>query len=190
MLVAGLFRHDRIPQDPLRRLRHRPPEKIGEFDAALGDDCHLFIAKEHDGARVAQNRRNVGGDEEFSVAETDHDRRPVAHCDDLVGIVGRDQHEREESAHQQQRPPHGVLEAVVFHFALDQMRDDFRVGLGDEGMALELELGLQIQVVLDDPVVHDDDLAGAVSMRMGVFFSGTAVRRPARMTDAVITRDR
>ena len=56
------------------------------------------------------------------------------------GIVGRDQHEREQPAHQQQRAPHRVLEAVVFHLALDQVRDDFGVGLGDELVALPLQL--------------------------------------------------
>ena len=83
---------------------------------------------------------NVGGDEELAVAEPDDDRRAVSDGDDLLGIVGRDQHEREQAAHQQQRPPHGVLEAVVLHLALDEVRDDLGVGLGDELVALPLQL--------------------------------------------------
>ena len=67
-------------------------------------------------------------------------------------------------AHQQQRAPNGVLEAVVLHLALDQVRDDLRVGFGDELVALLLKLLLQIEVVLDDAVVDDDDLAGAVAV--------------------------
>ena len=35
-----------------------------------------------------------------------------------------------------QRAPHRVLEAVVLHLALDQVRDDLGVGLGDERVAL------------------------------------------------------
>ena len=48
-----------------------------------------------------------------------------------------------------------------------------------------LQLALEVQVVLDDAVVHDDDLAGAVLVRMGVLFGGPAVRGPARVPDAV-----
>ena len=106
------------------------------------------------------------------------------------GIVGRDQHQREQAAHQQQRPPHRVLEAVVLHLALDQVRDDLGVGLGDELVALPLQLLLQVEVVLDDAVVDDDDLAGAVAVRVGVLLGRPAVRRPARVADAVVAGDR
>src|SRR6266704_155112 len=33
--------------------------------------------------------------------------------------------------------------------------------------------------------MHDDDLASAVAMRVGIFFSGPAVGGPARVADAV-----
>ena len=66
----------------------------------------------------------------------DDDRRAVADGDDLLRIVGRDQDEREQAAHQQQRPPNRVLEAVVLHLPLDQVRDDLGVGFGDEPVAL------------------------------------------------------
>ena len=126
VLVAGLLRHDRIPEHALRGLRDRPAEEVGERHAGRGDDGHLLVAEKHDVARVAENRRNVGRDEELAVAEADDDRRAVADGDDLFRIVGRDQHEREQPAHQQQRAPHGVLEPVVFHLALDEVRDDLR----------------------------------------------------------------
>ena len=59
------------------------------------------------------------------------------------------------------------------------------VGFGDERVAELLQLALQVEVVLDDAVVHDDDLAGAVLVRMRVLFGRPAVRRPARVADAV-----
>ena len=153
-------------------------------------DRHLLVAEEHDVARVAQDGGDVGRDEELAVAQPDHDRRAVADGDDLLGIVGRDQHEREEAAHQQQRAAHGVLEPVVLHLALDEVRDDLGVGFGDELVALALQLLLQIEVVLDDAVVNDDNLAGAVAVRMRVLFGRPAVRRPARVADAVVAGDR
>ena len=152
--------------DTLRALLgHAAAGVVGELDARRRDDRHLLVAEKHDVARVAQDRRDVGGDEELPVAQTDDDRRAVAHGDDLVRVVGRDQHQREQAAHVQQRPPHRVLESVVFHLALDEVRDDLRVGLGDERVPFLLQLLLQIEVVLDDAVVHDDDAAGAVAVR-------------------------
>ena len=49
---------------------------------------------------------------------------------------------------------------------------------------------LQVEIVLDDAVVDDDDLAGAVAVRVGVLLGRTAVRRPARVADAVVARER
>ena len=84
-----------------------------------------------------------------------------------------------------QRAPDGVLQAVAVHLALDEVRDDLGVGLGLELVPLRLQLVLQLEVVLDDAVVHDDDAAGAVAVRMRVLLGGAAVRRPARVADAV-----
>ena len=190
VLVAGLLGHDRIPQHALRRLGDRPPEEVGEGHARARDDRHLLVAEEHDIARVAEDRGNVGGDEELPVAEADDDRRAVADRDDLLGIVSRNEHQREQAAHQQQRPAHRVLEAVVLHLALDEVRDDLGVGFGDERVALPLQLALEIEVVLDDAVVDDDDLAGAIAVRMRVLFGRTAVGRPSRVADAVVAGDR
>ena len=108
----------------------------------------------------------------------------------LFGIVGRDQHEREQAAQVEQRPPHRILETVVLHLALDEVRDDLGVGLGDEAVAFLLQLPLQIEVVLDDAVVHDDDLARAVAVRVRVLLGRPAVRRPARVADAVLAVER
>ena len=75
--------------------------------------------------------------------------------------------------------------AVGLQVLLDQMGDDFGIGLGAELVAFVDQLLLQADVVLHDAVVHDNDLAGAIAMRMGILFGGTAVRGPARVADAV-----
>jgi hypothetical protein len=46
---------------------------------------------------------------------------------------------------------------------------------------LRLQLVLQLEVVLDDAVVDDHDLAGAVAVRVRVLLGRTAVRGPARV---------
>jgi hypothetical protein len=70
------------------------------------------------------------------------------------------------------------------------VRDDLGVGLGDEPVPFLLELRLQIQVVLDDPVVDDHDPAGAVAVRVRILLGRPAVRRPSRVADAVVSVDR
>ena len=89
-----------------------------------------------------------------------------------------------------ERAADGVLQAVVAHLALDQVRDDLGVGLGLELVSLRLQLVLQLEIVLDDAVVDDDDAAGAVAVRVRVLLGRPAVRGPARVADAVEPVDR
>src|ERR1700716_1657821 len=70
---------------------------------------------------------------------------------------------------------------MFFH----KMRHDLGIGFGDKLMAFLLQLFFQLEIVFDNSVMYNDDLAGAVAMRVSVFFSGTAVSGPARVTDAV-----
>ena len=72
----------------------------------------------------------------------------------------------------------------------DQMRQHFRISLRLEYVALGLERCLQHHVVLDDAVVHQHDIAGAVIVRMGVHVVGLAVGRPARVGDAGVSFER
>ena len=52
------------------------------------------------------------------------------------------------------------------------------------------KLLLQREVVLDDAVVDDDDIAFAIAVRMGVLFGRPAVRCPTRVADAIESIDR
>ena len=61
------------------------------------------------------------------------------------------------------------------------MRDDFRVRLGLELVSRFLQRLLQREEVLDDPVVDDDDLPGAVAVRVRVVLVRLPVRGPARV---------
>ncbi len=56
------------------------------------------------------------------------------------------------------------------------MRDDLRIGFRHELVPLTLQLVLEVEIVLDDAVVHDDDLARAVSVRVCVLFGGAAAQ--------------
>src|SRR5207237_9156429 len=67
---------------------------------------------------------------------------------------------------------------------LDEVGELLRFGFVREALALSLERGAQRVRVLDDAVVHQGDVAGAVAVRVGVAPGGGAVRGPAGVGDA------
>jgi hypothetical protein len=48
----------------------------------------------------------------------------------------------------------------------------------------------QVEIIFDDAVVHDDDFAGAVAVRVGVFFGRAPVGGLTRVADAVDALER
>ena len=96
------------------------------------------------------------------------------------------------------------LEQVAVIQAVDQMDDDFGVGLAGKHIALGLQGGAQIFVIFDDAVVHQSHAAGLVQdafkartglagslgartiaeLRMCVVHRWCAVRGPTCMGDA------
>ena len=72
----------------------------------------------------------------------------------------------------------GLTEMVV-----NQVRDDFGIGLGFEVIPEALQVRALFLVVLDDAVVHHRDFV-ARDDRMGVELGDAAVRGPARVADA------
>src|SRR4029077_6918877 len=72
----------------------------------------------------------------------------------------------------------------------DEVSNDFGIGLRGELMTFFDELFLQAEVILDDAIVYDDDLAGAVAMRMSVFFRGAPVSSPSGVANAIAAVER
>jgi type I pantothenate kinase len=77
----------------------------------------------------------------------------------------------------------GQISAIAV-FATDEKSGDFGVCLAREFFASVEKLGLQLVVVFDDSVVDECELAAVAEVRMRVHICRTAVRRPARVTDA------
>ena len=67
---------------------------------------------------------------------------------------------------------------------LEQVRGDLGVGLGEQVVAVALELVAQLGEVLDDPVVHHRDAALLAEVRVRVGVVGGAVGGPAGVPDA------
>ena len=128
---------------------------------------------------------NIAGHEVFVFAQADHHRRAIARGHDLARVLGGENRQRVDAVQPLDGLAHGVFQRAAVHVLLDQVGDDLGVRLGDELVAFLFQFVLQLDVVFDDAVVHDDDLALAVAMRVGVFFGGPAVRGPARVAEAV-----
>ena len=70
---------------------------------------------------------------------------------------------------------------LVLELVVEQVSDDFGIGVRGEHITQGLELFAQGFVVLDDAVVHHRQVAG--EMRVGVTFARGAVRCPAGVGD-------
>jgi hypothetical protein len=136
-----------------------------------------------------QNGGNVGSHEIFAIAQTDHDRGAVARGNDLVGIAARQSGQREHSGELLDGRADGLFQ-VSGEVFLDEMGDDFGIGFRFENVAFGFELVFQGQVILDDAVMDDDDVAFAIAVRMRVLLGRPAMRGPAGMADTVAAIDR
>ena len=164
------------------RFTGRPSKSLRRTPSG-GEHGHVAVGEEEHVARVAENRGHVGGDEVFVVAQADHHRRTRAGGDNLVRIGARQHGQGEYAGQLLHGQTHSGFEVAAEIF-LHQVGDDLGVGLGDELVAFVLKLLLEREIILDDAVVHDHDLAGAIAMGMRVFLGRTPVRRPARVADA------
>ncbi len=88
VLVAGLFGLDGVPGDALDFEGERVALEVGEGDAGAGEDGEFAVGEEVDVAGVVEDAGDVGGEEEFAVADADDGGRAHAGGDELVGLVG------------------------------------------------------------------------------------------------------
>ena len=191
VLEAALFRHDRVPGDVLDLADDRLSVEVGELDAFRRNHGEVAIAQEEQVAGVIENRGHIGGYEIFVLTQSNHSRRAIACSHDFVGLIHGNHGHREYASQltdgfanalfQRRTMTVGGLQEIF----LDQVGNDFGVGLGRELVALFDQLSLQRNIVLDNAVVNDDDSSRAIAMRVSVFFGGTAVRRPASMANPV-----
>ena len=113
----------------------------------------------------------------------DCQRRAVAGADDQVLVALEHDRQRERAFQALERAESRIDRArPAVQFARDQVRDNFRVSLGQEGETVAGQLVAQFREILDDAVVDDRHPIGEMRMRIG--FVRNAVRRPARVADA------
>ena len=190
VVVAALLCGGQIPVDVKR------PSTVGlivavEVDdpVAVGGDHHRLVLAEFDGVTgVFDERRDVGTDERLPVTDPHHQWRGPPGGDDGARITGMREHQGEvalEAAQHRQRGGDEITGGRALAVGVGhQVHRDLAVGVTGELHPGRFELGAQHREVLDDPVVHDGELAGGVAMRMGVAVGGTAVGRPPGVAHA------
>src|SRR5581483_3942537 len=190
VLEPALLRLDWIPGDVLHLPRNRTAIEIGQLHASWRDYSEVAVAQEEEIARVIKNRRHIGGNKVFVVAQTDHGRWAVASCNDFVRFIDRDHSQSENASQLANRFANRFLEgrpavAGLQEVLLDQVGDDLGVGFGDKLVTFFDQLALECNVIFDDAVMHNHNAAGAIAMRVRIFFGWASVRGPARVPDAV-----
>ena len=131
----------------------------------------------------------VGGEEVFAQAQADHQRAATAGGDHAVGLAGADHGQAIGAVQFLDRGLEGDGQvAVVLELVVEQVGDDFGVGVRGEHIAQALELLAQHFVVFDDAVVHHRQVTG--EMRVGVALARRTVGGPAGVGDAQATHQR
>ena len=187
MLVAALFRHDRVPRDVLKLRLPSVSGRIQQAYAVTRDDSHLVIVEKQDGARIGKHCRHIRGDESFAVHGPDDQRISFADRDDLLWIVDTDARERIQTLQLGECLDHSILKTPLEMF-FEKMRDNFGVGFGGEFVALFDEFPLQSEIILDDAVMRNNDAPFAIAMGMSILFRGASVGRPTRMPEPELPR--
>ena len=121
-------------------------------------------------------------------ADADDDRRAGPCGYDLVGVLAGERGEGKDSCDFADGGPGRIFE-VASPVLFDEMGDDLGIRFGLEGVTFPLKLGFKRDEVLHDAVVDDDDVAGAIAVRMRVLFSGSTVGGPASVADTVAAID-
>jgi len=138
---------------------------------------------------VVQDGGHVRSNKEFVLAQSDDDGRAGTGGNDLIRVGGSNHADRENARDILQSFPNSIFEITAGKIFFDKMGEDLCVGLRFEPVPLGCELFPELQIIFDNAVVNDNDFAGAIAVRVCVFFRGPSVRSPSRMSDTVKTRE-
>ncbi len=147
---------------------------VPDRDLITADFSDVAFFQVHEAVSNLTQRQLVGRQEVLAKAQTDNQRATTARGHQAVRLLGTDQREAVSAVQALHRRLKGVgqvwnaLQGVV-----DQVDDDFGIGLRSEDIAQALQLFAQLLVVLDDAVVHHGHVI-AREVRVGVAFSRRA----------------
>ena len=139
-------------------------------------------------ASVPDKRGDITAKEHLAIAGAHDQRRITPGSDDLPGriAVQRNQAERALECVTHRTKGFGKIATCGKRF-FEQMRSHFGVGLRSEHMASGGEARSQRDMVFDDAVVNDREIAVAIEVRVCVLISRCAMGGPPGMTQRGVT---
>ena len=180
--VAALLGLLDVPVDLDGPRDHGDAVEIGDQEPVGGAGDHLVVTDQGDPAGVGDQGGDVAAEEDLALAGRGHQGRVAAGADQGAGFVHADHHQGVGALDPAQRRPRRGGQITVVEL-LDEVGEHLGVGVAAELVAACDQLGAQLPVVLDDPVVDQLDAAVAVLVRMGVHHRGPAVGGPAGVAD-------
>lgn len=135
---------------------------------------------------MADNGRQIGGDEVFSFSLSHHHGSGIAQtgCDQPIRRLPIQSHYGVSPPQLPHDLAKGRLKgAQLFCIETQQLGDHFRIGLGAEWDPPLQEALLQLQVVFHNAVLDHHNAPALVALGVGIFFGHAAVGGPAGMSD-------
>ena len=136
-----------------------------------------------------QQGQGIGGDEMFSATHANDQRATHAGAQQLIGVIsmhdadgiGTFEFGQGGTEGRKERSLTGCRGKAIV--GIEEVGDDFRVGIGVEAVSLALQAALQCFEVFDDAVMHHCH-ARTGKMRVGIRMAGLAMGGPASVSDA------
>ncbi len=182
MLITTFFRHQRAPGNGLALFDQRLTGQVGYAHLLGGKDHHFPVFEENHLAGVGQHGRDIGSHKIFPLSLADNQRRTEFGGNQLVRLGSTDNGDRVGAFDFPEGQTYGPFKITAqAEMFLNQMGNDLGIGFRVEMMPRLLQPLFQLQVVLDDAVMHHHDVTRFV--RVGIDFRRTPVGRPAGVPD-------
>ena len=185
--VTALFRRGNFPVNVVVLLFDRQLHRVIDLNRVARQNGDLAVFHVRNVSCVLDERRHVGGDEVAAVAVAKQQRRVLSRRIQPLRIVCADDAEGVRTLDAVQHHVDRVLHAVHLvepQTIFQQLRDDLAVRFRGKLYALLLEKFPDLQIIFNDPVVYQRDLAVLGHMGVGVDIVRFAVRCPAGVADA------
>ncbi|MNM63943.1 hypothetical protein D3C81_753190 [compost metagenome] len=182
MIETAFFRGHGVPIDTNHFPRNKVPFDRHQFDSILRQYRHFTVIQNIHVPRIIQQSRNVGADKVLAFTETDNERASLTNRNQFLGFILGQNPKRKSAAHKTDRFLNGFHDIALI-FAGHQMGNHLGVRFRNKDVPLLDQFFLQLQIVFNNPVMHDRKLLSMVGMRMGIHVRRFAVRSPAGMTD-------
>ena len=192
VLIAALFRCIYLPIHMGDLFLHRLHQVVIALDTVLGQYRHLAVIHIAHFAGMADNGRNITGQEVAALTIAKDQGTVLAYGNELIRLVGADDAQSIRSLDTPHHPAHCLQNAYFVRLTeiLDQLGHYFGIRLRSKGHPLVLQEGFQFRIIFNNAVVHHSDAAAAADLGVAVDVGRCAVGSPPGMahTDGTFHR--